>query len=109
MEIVHVTDGAPRSRRQWGRQEYGTRDEYAAQRHLEVRNALPVAGLDASALCRRMEVMDSEVSLNLVPVAHRLAELFDETRPAADAMEHLRLDARWDAAARREPALVLAG
>jgi LmbE family N-acetylglucosaminyl deacetylase len=81
MEILHVTDGAPRSRRQWGRQEYRTWDEYAAQRHREVRNALLVAGLDASALCRRMEVMDSEVSLNLVPVTRRLMEIFSETRP----------------------------
>ncbi|HEX6910101.1 MAG TPA: PIG-L deacetylase family protein [Longimicrobium sp.] len=81
MEIVHVTDGAPRNRRQWGRQEYRTWDEYAAQRHREVRNALRVAGLDARALCRRMEVMDSEVSLNLVPVTHRLMELLDGARP----------------------------
>lgn len=81
LEVLHVTDGAPRHRRQWGRQEFRTWDEYAAQRHREVDQALRVAGLDAAAVCRRMEVMDSEVSLNLVPVTHRLVEWFDATRP----------------------------
>ncbi|HEU0302785.1 MAG TPA: PIG-L family deacetylase [Longimicrobium sp.] len=80
LTIVHVTDGAPRHRRQWGRQEYRTWDEYAGQRLGEVRCALRVAGLDAET-CRRMEVMDSEVSLNLVPVARRLMEILDELRP----------------------------
>lgn len=81
MEIVHVTDGAPRHRRQWGRQEFRTWDEYAAQRRREVENALRVAGVDASAVCSSMEVMDSEVSLNLVPVTRRLVEMFAERRP----------------------------
>lgn len=81
VEILHVTDGAPRHRHQWGRQEFRSWDEYAAQRHREVEQALRVVGMDASRVCRRMEVMDSEVSLNLVPVSRRLAELFDETRP----------------------------
>ncbi|HEX6037341.1 PIG-L deacetylase family protein [Longimicrobium sp.] len=81
VQVLHVTDGAPRHRRQWGRQEFRTWNEYAAQRHLEVARALGVAGLDAAGVCRRMEVMDSEVSLNLVPVSRRMAELFDELRP----------------------------
>lgn len=81
LRIVHVTDGAPRHRRQWGRQEFRTWDEYAAQRHREVAAALTVAGLDPAQVCRRMEVMDSEVSMNLVPVTRRLVELLDETRP----------------------------
>jgi LmbE family N-acetylglucosaminyl deacetylase len=80
MEILHVTDGAPRHRRQWGRQEFASWDEYAAQRHREVENALAVAGLDTS-MCRRLEVMDSEVSMNMVPVTRRLMEIFAETRP----------------------------
>jgi N-acetylglucosamine malate deacetylase 2 len=81
LEVVHVTDGAPRHRRQWGRQEFRTWEEYAAHRHHEVECALRVAGLDASKICSSMEVMDSEVSLNLVPVTRRLMELFDERRP----------------------------
>jgi LmbE family N-acetylglucosaminyl deacetylase len=81
VQILHVTDGAPRHRRQWGRQEFRTWDEYANQRHREVEQALRVAGMDPAAVCRRMEVMDSEVSLNMVPVSRRLMELFDETRP----------------------------
>jgi LmbE family N-acetylglucosaminyl deacetylase len=81
LTIVHVTDGAPRHRRQWGRQEYATWDEYAGQRRHEVRCALRVAGLDASSVCRRMELMDSEVSLNLVPATRRLMEIIDELRP----------------------------
>jgi LmbE family N-acetylglucosaminyl deacetylase len=80
LEIVHVTDGAPRHRRQWGRQEFGSWDEYAAQRHREVESALRVAGVDPS-ICRRLEVMDSEVSMNLVPVTRRLMEMFADTRP----------------------------
>ena len=80
LTIVHVTDGAPRFRRQWGRQEYRNWDEYARQRLREVECALRVAGMDTS-VCRRMEVMDSEVSLNLVPVTHRLVELFDDLQP----------------------------
>lgn len=81
LTIVHVTDGAPRHRRQWGRQEYATWDDYARQRLNEVNAALRVAGMDPSSVCRRMEVMDSEVSMNLVPVTHRLMDLFDDLRP----------------------------
>ncbi len=81
LTIVHVTDGAPRHRRQWGRQEFCTWEEYAGQRLREVQCALRVAGLDGDDVCRRMEVMDSEVSLNMVPVTRRLMELFDELRP----------------------------
>jgi LmbE family N-acetylglucosaminyl deacetylase len=80
LTILHVTDGAPRHRRQWGRQEFATWDDYARQRLHEVECALRVAGLDPS-ICRRMEVMDSEVSLNLVPATRRLMEIFDELRP----------------------------
>ena len=75
-----VTDGAPRYRPQWGRQEFRSWDEYAGQRLREVRSALRVSGLDPG-ICRRMEVMDSEVSLNLVPVTRRLMEIFDEIGP----------------------------
>lgn len=81
LRILHVTDGAPRHRRQWGRQEFRDWDAYAAQRHGEVRSALAVAGLRAEDVCRRMGVMDSEVSLNLVPVTHRLMEIVNEIRP----------------------------
>jgi LmbE family N-acetylglucosaminyl deacetylase len=81
LDVVHVTDGAPRHRRQWGRQEFRTWDEYSAQRRREVENAFRVAGLDASTVCGRMEVMDSEVSLNLVPVTRRLMEILAERRP----------------------------
>jgi LmbE family N-acetylglucosaminyl deacetylase len=80
LTILHVTDGAPRHRRQWGRQEYATWDDYAWQRLHEVECALRVAGVDPS-VCRRMEVMDSEVSLNMVPVTRRLMEIFQELRP----------------------------
>ena len=80
LEILHVTDGAPRHRRQWGRQEFRTWEEYAAQRQREVQGALRVAGVDPS-VCARMEVMDSEVSLNLIPVTRRLMEIFDASRP----------------------------
>lgn len=80
LTVVHVTDGAPRHRRQWGRQEFRTWDEYAAQRLREVHCALRVAGMDES-VCQRMSVMDSEVSMNMVPLTRRLMEMFDELRP----------------------------
>lgn len=80
LTILHVTDGAPRHRRQWGRQEFRNWDEYAEQRLREVYCALRVAGVDP-AVCQRMEVMDSEVSLNMVPLTRRLMEIFDELRP----------------------------
>jgi LmbE family N-acetylglucosaminyl deacetylase len=81
LTILHVTDGAPRHRRQWGRQEFATWDAYAAQRLHEVECALRVAGVDPACVCRRMEVMDSEVSLNMVPVTRRLMEIFEDLRP----------------------------
>ena len=81
LQVLHVTDGAPRHRRQWGRQEFRAWEDYAAQRHREVECALAVAGLDAADVCRRMEVMDSEVSLNLIPVTRRLVEILDEAQP----------------------------
>lgn len=81
LQVLHVTDGAPRHRRQWGRQEFRDWDAYACQRHREVECALAVAGLNAADVCRRMEIMDSEVTLNLVPVTRRLMEILDETTP----------------------------
>jgi LmbE family N-acetylglucosaminyl deacetylase len=81
VQVVHVTDGAPRHRRQWGRQEFRTWNEYAGQRRAEVLRALDVAGVPAAA-CRTLGVMDNEVSLNLVGLTHRLRLLVDEVRPA---------------------------
>jgi LmbE family N-acetylglucosaminyl deacetylase len=80
LTIVHVTDGAPRFRRQWGRQEFSSWDEYAGQRLREVTCALNVAGVDES-VCRRLEFMDSEVTMNLVPLTHRLVDILDDLRP----------------------------
>lgn len=81
LTILHVTDGAPRHRRQWGRQEYATWDEYARQRLHEVECALRVAGVNPDSVCRRMEIMDSEVSLNMVPATRKLMEILDDLRP----------------------------
>ncbi|HEX8392775.1 MAG TPA: PIG-L family deacetylase [Longimicrobium sp.] len=80
VQVVHVTDGAPRHRRQWGRNEFADWDGYAGQRRREVLRALEVAGVPAES-CRALGVMDNEVSHNLVALTHRLRELVEELRP----------------------------
>ena len=80
LTLLHVTDGAPRHRRQWGRQEYRTWEEYASQRRRELEAALRVAGIDP-AVASRLGVMDNEATLNLVALTHQLMEVIDRARP----------------------------
>ena len=81
VDVVHATDGAPRRRSQWGRNEFATWDEYAAARRREVERALALAGIGPER-AHRLGVMDAEASHDLAGLARRLAELFDRLRPA---------------------------
>ncbi|HSU14502.1 PIG-L family deacetylase [Longimicrobium sp.] len=80
LEVLHVTDGAPRNRRQWGRNEHATWDEYAAARRAEVLRALAVAGI-APERAHRLGVMDAEAALDMAGLTRSLRDAFDRLRP----------------------------
>jgi LmbE family N-acetylglucosaminyl deacetylase len=80
VEVLHVTDGAPRHRRLWGRNEFGTWDEYAAARRAEVERALAIAGIGPER-AHRLGLMDAETSRDLAGLVRRMVEAFDEFRP----------------------------
>jgi LmbE family N-acetylglucosaminyl deacetylase len=80
LEVLHVTDGAPRQRRHWGRNEHATWDDYAAARRAEVLRALAVAGIGPER-AHRLGVMDSEAALDMAGLALRLRDAFDRFRP----------------------------
>lgn len=80
LTVVHATDGAPRHRRAWGRQEFRTWSEYANARRAELLRAMDIAGVDPARL-RRLEVMDNEASLDMAGLARTLAELIASVRP----------------------------
>ncbi|HEU4455230.1 MAG TPA: PIG-L family deacetylase [Longimicrobium sp.] len=80
LDVLHVTDGAPRHRRGWGRQEFRTWDEYAEARRSEVLRALSLAGVRAER-AHRLELMDNETSFDLAGLSYRLMERFAELRP----------------------------
>lgn len=78
--LLHVTDGAPRHRRLWGRNEHRTWDEYAGARRAELLHALGVAGVDP-ARAHRLGVMDAEASLDMAGLARVLRDMIDRFRP----------------------------
>ena len=80
LDLLHVTDGAPRHRSSWGRQEFRTWDEYAEARRSELLRALAVAGIPPER-AHRLGLMDNETSFDLAGVAYRLMERFAEMRP----------------------------
>lgn len=80
LEVLHVTDGAPRHRRQWGRQEFLTWDDYAAARRCEVLRALALAGV-GEGHAHRLGWMDNETSFDLAGLSYRLMEQFQRFRP----------------------------
>ncbi|MBV9108938.1 MAG: PIG-L family deacetylase, partial [Gemmatimonadetes bacterium] len=80
LEVLHVTDGAPRRRRLWGRNEYGTWEEYAAARRAEVARALAIAGVGPGH-AHRLEMMDAEVALDMAGFARKLRDVLDRFRP----------------------------
>lgn len=80
VRVIHVTDGAPRERRNWGRNEYRTWEEYAATRRNEVERALAVAGIGAER-AHRLGIMDAEASFDMAGLARLLAGEIDRIAP----------------------------
>jgi LmbE family N-acetylglucosaminyl deacetylase len=80
VRVIHVTDGAPRDGRDAARHGFGSIADYAAARRREALAALAVAGLE-EARAVALGVPDQEVSLHMVPVAHRIAETVLARRP----------------------------
>ncbi|HET7230686.1 MAG TPA: PIG-L family deacetylase [Longimicrobium sp.] len=80
IELLHVTDGAPRHRRMWGRNEHRTWDEYAGARRAELLRAMEVAGIDP-ARAHRMGVMDAEASLDMPALTRGIRDAIDRSRP----------------------------
>jgi Uncharacterized proteins, LmbE homologs len=78
--IVHVTDGAPRDLKNAIEAGFSIREQYAAARQEEVREALEVAGLVADQSIT-IGIPDQEATLELVPLTRRLVELFDAYKP----------------------------
>jgi LmbE family N-acetylglucosaminyl deacetylase len=80
LELVHVTDGAPRNMRDASAAGFTERDEYARARRLELATALRVGGIAV----RRAHVLgfvDQEASFALVPLARALAAILATSRP----------------------------
>ncbi len=78
--IVHVTDGAPRDLKNAIEAGFSIREQYAAARQEEVREALELAGLVADQSIT-IGILDQEATLELVPLTKRLVELFDAYKP----------------------------
>lgn len=77
VSIIHVTDGAPRNLQDARTHGFSTASGYAEARRRELEAAMGTAGLPNNALLT-LGVPDQEASLNLVPLAERLAQLFLE-------------------------------
>lgn len=71
--LVHVTDGAPRSRPDW--------KSYARARRAELLEAAAIAGIPADR-CLEAGLPDQEASRHLVELSCHLSRLFDELKPA---------------------------
>jgi LmbE family N-acetylglucosaminyl deacetylase len=78
--LIHVTDGAPRDMRDAAAHGFATREDYADARRGELDAALAAGGIAAR---RRVALgaADQEASLQLAPLARRLAGLLAEIRP----------------------------
>lgn len=71
--VIHLTDGAPHDRRLWPR-DFASREEYAALRHSEARDALALAGVTGSSI-HCLGAVDQESARGLVDLARSLAAL----------------------------------
>lgn len=80
--IVHVTDGAPRNFSDGRAAGYGLREDYAAARRQELRNALELAGIGEDRT-HTLGFIDQEASFGMPEVARRLTAFFEEWRPRA--------------------------
>ena len=78
--IVHVTDGAPRDLKNAIEAGFSIREQYAAARQEEVREALALAGLVADQSIT-IGCPDQEATLRMVSLTRRMVELFDAYKP----------------------------
>jgi LmbE family N-acetylglucosaminyl deacetylase len=74
--IVMVTDGAPRNGADAARAGFSSPAEYGAARSRELRAALAAAGVDEGRIIA-LGVADQGVCASLVPIARRLASIFE--------------------------------
>jgi LmbE family N-acetylglucosaminyl deacetylase len=79
VNVVHVTDGAPRQGDAAQRHGFATAVTYAAARREELRAAMALAGVPDRALVS-LGIADQEASLHLAAIARRLADLCRERR-----------------------------
>ena len=77
LNVVIVTDGAPRNGVNARRAGFATPPDYAKARARELRAALAIAGI-AERQIFELGVRDGGVWHSLVPITHRLAHFFDE-------------------------------
>ena len=78
--IVHVTDGAPRDLKNAIEAGFSIREQYAAARQEEVREALAVAGVLADQSIT-IGCPDQEASLRMVSITRRMLQLLDAYKP----------------------------
>lgn len=78
VHVVHLTDGAPRERRWMPEHFRGTREEYAAARAAEARQALLFANIDD---VRSLGCPDQEAVYNVRELADQVRAIIEELRP----------------------------
>lgn len=78
--VVHVTDGAPRDLTRAIEAGFSVREQYAAARQAEVRQAVAIAGLTADQSVT-LGCADQEATQALVKVTRRMVELLDAYKP----------------------------
>ncbi|MES2134913.1 MAG: PIG-L family deacetylase [Patescibacteria group bacterium] len=72
--MVHVTDGAPESPKEWQKNGFDTQAEYAVARADELKNALDIAGHTGPRVS--LGVTDQQVAFQLIENIERLVTLF---------------------------------
>jgi LmbE family N-acetylglucosaminyl deacetylase len=80
VDLVHVTDGAPRDGRDAQQQGFATREAYARARRAELQRALATLELEPREQIA-LDVIDQEASLQIGALAGRLAGVFGSLRP----------------------------
>lgn len=80
VQIVHVTDGAPRNTADARAAGFSNCESYAEQRKLEVRYALSHAGIPEGAI-HCLQFPDQDTAFHLAELAQVLAEVFFMYRP----------------------------
>jgi LmbE family N-acetylglucosaminyl deacetylase len=80
VQIVHVTDGAPRDMVDAVAHGFTSREAYARARASERERALALAQIPADRV-HDVGIVDQEATFALVPLTHHLVELFSSSRP----------------------------